>query len=185
MSTPEMPRDPRVAAAFRDLAGEHDQLPGDWQAKVWSRIAREPQERRTKRLLRLFQGTTAILALTALVLGFFGHWAYTTGQEADEKERRAKAALSAYEKEVDKARQEIDAAIAEKEKAYQALLDNKNLEDKEKLQAILAQKEKDLKAKRYVLKELRKREAAKAAARRERAKRVNVKCDPSDPLCGL
>ena len=39
--------------------------------------------------------------------------------------------------------------------------------------------------KREALKELRKVEAKKSAIRREKAKRVNVKCDPSDPLCGL
>ncbi|MBT8491936.1 MAG: hypothetical protein KJO07_02655, partial [Deltaproteobacteria bacterium] len=93
--------------------------------------------------------------------------------------------IAAYQAKVERARKAIDRAIAEKDEAYRALLDNKNLEDKEKLQAILAQKEKDLKAKRKALQELRKREAKKEAVRRERAKRINVKCDPSDPLCGL
>ena len=263
MSAPEMPRDPRVSEAFRDLGKEHGELSGDWQAKVWSRIAREPQERRTKRLLRLFQVTSAMLVVAVIFLGSFGYWAYTVGEEADEKERKARAALAAYQREVEKAQREVDEAIAEKEKAYQALLDsesvdtrtgvlqgvlaqkekeladkrlalrelvedapriyalketaplaayqekveraqkainraiaerdeayraildNKQLEEKEKLQAILAQKEKDLKAKRAALQQLRKREAKKAAVRREKAKRVNVKCDPSDPLCGL
>ncbi|MBT8496382.1 MAG: hypothetical protein KJO07_25270, partial [Deltaproteobacteria bacterium] len=138
MSAPEMPRDPRVSSAFRDLGKDHGELPGDWQAKVWSRIAREPQERRTKRLLRLFQVTSAMLVVAVIFLGSFGYWAWTVGEEADEKERKAKSALAAYEKKVTKAQREIDEAIAEKDKAYQALLDNDSLDTKERLQGALA-----------------------------------------------
>jgi hypothetical protein len=185
MSAPEMPRDPQVSQAFRDLGNEHGEPAGDWQAKVWSRIAREPQERRSRRLLRGFQLTTVILGVLVLVLAFFGQWAWTSGEEHKAEERKAKAALAAYQQEVRRIQREIDEAIAAKEQAYQALLASKDIEDKARLQEILAQKEKELHAKRYLLKELRDREAKNDRIRREKAKRVNVKCDSSDPLCGL
>jgi hypothetical protein len=155
--------------------------------------ARLEQERLQKEMeIRAIEASKkfpTFLVVTSLILvvlmAGFGYWAWTTGEEADAKERRAKAALAAYQEEVKKAQKDIDEAIAEKEEAYKALLNNKDLEDKERLQAILEQKEKDLKAKRAALKALREREAKKEHIRREKAKRVNVKCDPSDPLCGL
>jgi len=131
--------------------------------------------------------TFLVVTSIALVLamGGFGYYAYSTSQEADKKAAKSKANLEAYQKEVKTAQKEIDEAIDAERAATKELLASKNIEDKAKLEAALAKRQADLKDKRAALKLLREREAKKANARRERNKRVNVKCDPSDPLCGI
>ncbi|MBT8495884.1 MAG: hypothetical protein KJO07_22765 [Deltaproteobacteria bacterium] len=176
----------RLEREERERLAREERMRVEAQARLEQERLQKEMEIRAIEASKKFPTFLVVTSIVLVVLmAGFGYWAWTTGEEADEKERQAKAALAAYEKKVTTAQKEIDEAIAEKDKAYKALLDSKNLEDKAKLQAILAQKEKDLKAKRKALQELRKREAQKESARRERAKRVNVKCDPSDPLCGL
>lgn len=174
-------RDPQVSRAFAEANRKAAPDP-QWQARVWARIASAPEERR-KRAFR-WAWTGALCTLALLVVGS-GYWSFSKSQENQEIRAKAKADLDKYQKEVAGIQADIDALIRDTEVAVEKRL--AAMTDEERAAADLERMllEKKLTAKREALKEMRKRQAKKEAVRREKAKRVNVKCDPNDPLCGL
>jgi len=173
--------DPAVRKAFDDLAASA-QPQGDWQAKVWARIAREPEERRQRRRLRAWQWIAAglVVALGALTLVVVLQ---------DKKYEEVAAAnikkLEEFERKVAMYQAEIDALIEAKSEEFARIVEAKTEEERVAAQARQREIDRQLAVTRALLAELRDRAQAKDRRTRERKKRVQVKCDPNDPLCGL
>lgn len=174
-------RDPEVARAFAESHGGAVPDP-QWQARVWARIARAPEERRE----RVFRwGWAGALCSLAILVVASGYWSFRVSQENEEIQASAKASLEKYQKEVAGIQADIEALIKSMDSAAEKRLAAGTEEERVAADAERKALERLLKTKRDALKQLRKQQAKKEAVRREKAKRVNVKCDPNDPLCGL
>ena len=174
-------RDPLVASAFRDLNAKAEPN-GEWQARVWARIARAPQEAKQRRTLRAMAGALATLLVLVLASGY---WAYSMSRENEEIQAKAKADLTEFQAAVATFEKEIDTIIAQKDEAIEKRLAAKTDQERKLADLRRAALEKQLAAKREALSNMRKSAAKKQARKREKAKRVNAKCDPNDPLCGI
>jgi len=175
--------DPVVERAFADLTGSA-QPDGQWQARVWARIARAPEEAKNRRRLRLWQGAATTLAVLMLVGGGLVYRLWQTDARAIEVE--SQAAFIRFRDEVGKMQHEIEQIIAQKDEAIEKRLAAGTEAERKNAEIERLQLERMLAAKRKALSELRDKQARKeAAARHEKAKRINTKCDPNDPLCGL
>jgi len=174
-----------LAPVFAELTGSA-QPEGQWQARVWARIARAPEEATRRRRLRIWQGASAMLALLLLVgAGLAYRFGHRLSQENAEIQFKHKEALSVFRDEVERAQREIEQLILSKDEAIEKRLAARSEVEREQAEAERAALERELAAKRKALAELRDAQARRGAAAREKAKRVNAKCDPNDPLCGL
>jgi hypothetical protein len=131
------------------------------------------------------------VALVAAIAGL-GIFLYRQHQETQAKELASIERDRALRAEVDATLTRIADLDAEKEQRFESLLNAKTVEEKAQAQRDLEATEQKLAAQKEALKRLReqnqereKREQVREDKRREENKKVKVKCDPSDPLCGL
>jgi colicin import membrane protein len=130
----------------------------------------------------------AVAGGLVLVVGILGYWAYSRSQEADREKRESEAKLAALMKDIDSTQAEFNRLSKETEDKYQALLNAKTEEERAAKQAELDKAKADRDRAGQALTTL------KNKARKERGGggdgkkddgKINVKCDPNDPLCGI
>jgi hypothetical protein len=120
-----------------------------------------------------------------LVVGGLAFVAYRQKQEKDAEARTLAAEKAMLQQEIEKKLGDIEKLQAEKDAQFQNLLAAKTEADKEAATRALRDKEAQLRSQKEALRKLREADRARAAEDRERKKKVDVKCDPNDPLCGI
>ncbi len=137
-------------------------------------------------VLKLIAGT---LVTAALGLGAF---LFYQQYEAQQKEKRFQAELLAMREDIAQKEADYDRLLAEEDQQYTSLIGAKTEGERDELARRYKAKQAELERQRQKLQELRELEEAKRArdAERERRareekKKVKVKCDPNDPLCGI
>jgi hypothetical protein len=128
----------------------------------------------------------AVAGGLVLVVGILGFWAYNRSQEAEKAQRESDAKLAALMKDIDSTQADFNRLSRETEEKYQKLLNAKTDEEKRAAQEALDKAKAERDAKGQAL------EGLKNKARKERTGdgkkddgKINVKCDPNDPLCGI
>jgi colicin import membrane protein len=129
----------------------------------------------------------AVAGGLVLVVGILGFWAYNRSQEADKERRENEAKLAALLKDIDTTQAEFNRLSKETEDKYTKLLNAKTEEEKAAAARELEEAKRRQEAKGKAL------EGLKDRARKERASgvekkddgKIDVKCDPNDPLCGI
>ncbi len=174
-------RDPVVRDALVEMVADVDPKP-DWQAGVWSKLARGTDKRSLLRRIRGWQ--IAAAAMMVLIAGL-SMWAFEKSKQNEQIEAAAKKKLQQFEDSVSRYQREIDELITKKDEETARIV---NAQDQEaRAAAIVRQKslDKALAAKRSQLAKVKKAARMRDDIARERRIRVKVKCDPVDPLCGL
>ncbi len=156
------------------------------------RVAREMEIRAVEAQKKRPTALVAMAVGLLVVIGGLGIFLYNQRQETAQKERESKARAEQIRAEIDSTLQRIEGLDQEKEERFQKLLAADSAEEKVKAQRELEETEAKLRAEKDALKRLREQAAEKRerdekreAQRREENKKVKVKCDPSDPLCGI
>jgi colicin import membrane protein len=129
----------------------------------------------------------AVAGGLVLVVGILGFWAYNRSQEADEDKRKFEAERAAILKDIDTAQADFNRLSKETEEKYQKLLLAKTDEEKAAAQAALdkAKAEKDAKGKALEGLKGKARKGGGGGGEKKDDGKINVKCDPNDPLCGI
>ena len=161
--------------------------------------ARLEQERLTKEMeIRAVEASrqrpTWLLAaagLLVLVVGGLGFFAVQQSRQSEENERKAELQLAELKQEMAAVESDINRLIDEKEAQYEDLLAAKTESEKLAAQREIEETQAKIVAKREALKTLsdrgesRKRGGAAPSRPKAEDKQIKVKCDPSDPLCGI
>ena len=129
----------------------------------------------------------AVAGGLVLVVGILGFWAYNRSQEADEDKRKFEAERAAILKDIDTAQADFNRLSKETEEKYQKLLLAKTDEEKAAAQAALdkAKAERDAKGKALEGLKGKARKSGGGGGEKKDDGKINVKCDPNDPLCGI
>lgn len=130
----------------------------------------------------------AVAGGLVLVVGILGFWAYSRSQEADREKREADAKLAALLKDIDSTQTEFNRLSKETEEKYQALLSAKTEQEKQAAQEALDKAKRERDAAGATLNKLKDRARKSGGGGGEGKKddgKINVKCDPNDPLCGI
>ena len=129
----------------------------------------------------------AVAGGLVLVVGILGFWAYNRSQQADREKRESDAKLAALMKDIDTTQAEFNRLSKETEDKYTKLLSAKTDEEKAAAQAALdkAKQERDAKGRALEgLKDKARKSRGSGDGKKDDGK-INVKCDPNDPLCGI
>ncbi len=129
----------------------------------------------------------AVAGGLVLVVGILGFWAYNRSQEADREKRESDAKLAALMKDIDTTQAEFNRLSKETEDKYTKLLSAKTDEEKRAAQEALdkAKRERDAAGKALdSLKDKARKSRGGGEGKKDDGK-INVKCDPNDPLCGI
>ncbi|HEU5055386.1 MAG TPA: hypothetical protein VFU21_02620 [Kofleriaceae bacterium] len=129
----------------------------------------------------------AVAGGLVLVVGILGYWAYNRSQQADEDKRKFEAERAALLKDIDNTQAEFNRLSKETEDKYQKLLLAKTDEEKAAAQAALdkAKAERDAKGKALENLKGKARKGGGGGGEKKDDGKINVKCDPNDPLCGI
>lgn len=129
----------------------------------------------------------AVAGGLVLVVGILGFWAYNRSQEADRDKRESDARLAAIMKDVETTQAEFNRLSKETEEKYQKLLSAKTDEEKAAAQAALdkAKAERDAKGRALEGLKDKARKSRGGGGEKKDDGKINVKCDPNDPLCGI
>ena len=124
-----------------------------------------------------------------LIVGILGFWAYNKSQESAAKEKAAQAQIEQLQKDIAAAQENFDKASKETDEKYQKLLAAKTDEEKAAAQAALEDAKRKQQQANDALKGLQdkaKRGGGGGESRPKKDdKRIETKCDPNDPLCGI
>lgn len=129
----------------------------------------------------------AVAGGLVLVVGILGFWAYNRSQQADKERAEAAAQLKQLQDSINDAQTKYDGAIKEVDDKYQKLLAAKTDAEKAAAQAALDEAKRKQAAQGKILSDL-KTKARKGGGGGDGKKddgKINVKCDPNDPLCGI
>ena len=165
-------------------AGDGLRPPDGWERRVWERIDREAYAappRRTGWLAAVAGLSVACVALMILIV-------VQQRQQHDAAESHHRRAIEASKRRQAEAEARIGTLMAEideiqQEQDYlQVQIDNADSEaERERLQQEVAVNKRRLET----LREQNKRERATRAREEAHRAKINVTCDPDDPLCGL
>jgi colicin import membrane protein len=136
--------------------------------------------------LKVIAGT--LVAATISIGGFIFWQEY----QAVQKDKKFKAELLAMREDIAQKELEYDRALGEEDQQFAQLIGAKNEAEKVELEKRYLAKQREAERQAEKLRQLREweeekrqRDAERERRIREERKKVKVKCDPNDPLCGI